>query len=108
MGLRQGPRVIFVHGWGGCAAQWAPLAVQISKSGFRAVALDVTGHGESPKWHMGYDYFNDTVTLSQTLNTPVYAYVDHSSGALTMMAARALLFVHSATLAYVRHRLLTR
>jgi pimeloyl-ACP methyl ester carboxylesterase len=87
----QGPLVIFVHGWGGRAAQWAPLALQISKLGFRAVALDVTGHGDSPKWHTGYDYFlNDIAELSWKLNEEVYAYVGHSSGALTMMAARAL------------------
>jgi pimeloyl-ACP methyl ester carboxylesterase len=87
----QGPLVIFIHGWGGRAAQWAPLALQISKLGFRAVALDVTGHGDSPKWHTGYDYFlHDITDLSRTLDTPVYAYVGHSSGALTMMAARAL------------------
>jgi len=49
----QGPPVIFVHSWGDCAAQWALLALQISKLGFRAVTLDRTWHGYSPKWRTG-------------------------------------------------------
>ena len=49
----QGPPLIFVHSWGDCAAQWALLAMQISKLGFRSVALDFTWHGYSPKWRTG-------------------------------------------------------
>ncbi len=84
-----GPLVIMVHGWSGCAAQMAPLAVRIANSGFRAVALDVSGHGESPGKHTHWRYFlNDIPALAQSLGEPVYAYVGHSAGALTMMAAR--------------------
>lgn len=91
-----GPLVILVHGWGGRAAQMAPLAVRIAKQGFRAVAIDVTGHGDSPKRHTRWDYFlRDIAALSRTLNEDVHAYVGHSAGALTMMAARKLKGIHA-------------
>lgn len=43
--IGSGPAVVLVHGWGGQAAQMAPLAAAIADSGFRAVALDLPGHG---------------------------------------------------------------
>jgi esterase/lipase len=91
-----GPLVVFVHGWGGRAAQLAPLALHVSTLGFRSVAIDVTGHGDSPKHHTRWDYFiRDIAALSKSLNQDVYAYVGHSAGALTMMAARNLKGIHA-------------
>lgn len=90
-GWGSGPTVVFVHGWGGRAAQMAPLALHVAKLGFRSVALDVTGHGDSPERHTHWEYFiRDVAALSQSLHEEVYAYVGHSAGALTMMAARNL------------------
>src|SRR5712691_3380331 len=86
-----GPLVIFVHGWSGRAAQMAPLALHVANLGFRSVAIDVTGHGDSPKRHTRWDYFlRDIAALTQALHEEVYAYVGHSAGALSMMAARGL------------------
>jgi pimeloyl-ACP methyl ester carboxylesterase len=92
----KGPLVIFVHGWGGRAAQMAPLALYIAKLGFRSVAIDITGHGDSPKRHTRWGYFlNDIAGLSQSLHEEIYAYVGHSAGALSMMAARNLKGIHA-------------
>jgi esterase/lipase len=86
-----GPLVVLVHGWNGRAAQMAPLALRLSEFGFQSVAIDVTGHGDSPKRHTRWDYFfKDIAALSQVLKEPVFAYVGHSAGALTVMAARGL------------------
>lgn len=86
----QGPLVILVHGWNGCAAQLAPLAVDLAQRGFRCVAIDVTGHGGSPGHRTEWACFmDDLAALSQSLNQPVHAYVGHSAGGLAMMAARA-------------------
>src|SRR6266496_1134079 len=91
-----GPLVVFVHGWSGRAAQMAPLALYVANLGFRSVALDVTGHGDSPKRHTRWDYFfRDIAALSRSLDGEVYAYVGHSAGALSMMAARALKGIHA-------------
>jgi len=86
-----GPLVIFVHGWNGRAAQLAPLASTIAELGFKCVAIDVTGHGSSPQRHTDWEHFIvDIAALTQSLHQEVYAYVGHSAGALTMMAARGL------------------
>jgi len=86
-----GPMVILVHGWSGRAAQMAPLASHIAGLGFRAIAIDVTGHGDSPQSFTRWQYFFDDITaISRSLNEPVHAYVGHSAGAMTLMAARRL------------------
>lgn len=85
----QGPIVILVHGWGGRASQLAPLAAAIAALGFRAVAIDITGHGASPRrgtlWRL---FFRDIGSLAERLGGDVHAFVGHSSGGLAMMAAR--------------------
>ncbi len=86
-----GPLVILVHGWNGRADQLAPLALDISRRGFRCVAIDVTGHGGSPSQRTAWaDFITDIAALSQSLEQEVYAYVGHSAGGLAMMATRAL------------------
>lgn len=87
----EGPLIIMVHGWNGCAAQLGPLAVHIAGLGFRCVAIDITGHGSSSGNRTGWGYFiEDIAALTQALGQEVYAYVNHSAGGLTMMAARRL------------------
>lgn len=94
-----GPLVLLVHGWSGRAAQMAPLAVAIAKCGFRSVALDVSGHGDSPGRHTHWRYFlRDIPGLADSLGHNVYAYVGHSAGALTMMAAR-----HAGTISAAKY-----
>lgn len=39
-----GPLVLAIHGWGGRAAQMAPMARRIAEDGFRVVAVDLPGH----------------------------------------------------------------
>lgn len=86
-----GPAVIFVHGWGGRAAQMAPLAWQVAQLGFRSIAIDVTGHGDSPQRHTRWEYFlRDIAALSRSLGEEIHAYVGHSAGGLAAMAARAV------------------
>lgn len=85
----QGPCVVLVHGWGGSAAQMAPLAMTIASAGFRSIALDITGHGASPGRSTAWSFFvRDIEALAQTLDVPIHAYVGHSAGGLATMAAR--------------------
>jgi pimeloyl-ACP methyl ester carboxylesterase len=86
-----GPLVILVHGWNGRAAQLAPLALHIAALGFRCVAIDVTGHGSSPGKRTAWSCFIDDInSLTRSLGGDVHAYIGHSAGGLTMMAARQL------------------
>jgi len=70
---------------------WRPLAIEIAKSGFRCVAIEVTGHGSSPGNRTGWAHFiEDVAALTRSLDQEVHAYVAHSAGGLTTMAARSL------------------
>ncbi|MCF8150412.1 MAG: alpha/beta hydrolase [Burkholderiaceae bacterium] len=87
----RGPLLVLVHGWNGRAAQMAPLATKLAGAGFRCVAIDVTGHGDSPGRRTGWRHFvEDTAAISETLGEGVHAYIGHSAGGLAMMAARAI------------------
>lgn len=87
----EGPLVILVHGWNGRAAQLAPLAQKIAAHGFRCVAIEVSGHGDSPGERPEWTHFiDDIAALTHSLGQPVHAYVAHSAGGLTTMAARGL------------------
>lgn len=93
----RGPLVILVHGWGGRGAQFGPLAMHIAALGFRAVAIDITGHGASARHHTAWPYFfNDLAALARSLNEAVHAYVGHSVGGLAMMAARGISGIRAA------------
>lgn len=84
----KGPIVILIHGWGGQASQMSILASEISKQGFRSIIFDVSGHGNDPDNYTQWDYFiRDIVDVSQSLDDEVYAYIGHSAGGMTMMAA---------------------
>lgn len=86
----KGPVVMLVHGWGGRAAQMAPLAVSLARQGFRAVAPDITGHGDSPDRRSSWGHFlGDIAALSAVLGGRAHACIGHSAGGLAMMAARA-------------------
>lgn len=88
---KEGPLVVLIHGWGGRAAQMAPLASDLSQQGFRCVAPDIRGHGDSPLRYTRWSFLlDDIAAISASLNEEVYAYVSHSAGALTTMAARGL------------------
>lgn len=85
----RGPLVVLVHGWGGRAAQMAPLASALAAAGFRAVALEVTGHGESAGRSSAWSCFvRDLAAFAASLREPVHAFVAHSAGGLATMAAR--------------------
>lgn len=91
----EGPTVALVHGWGGRAAQMAPLALHLAGQGFRAVAFDVSGHGESAVQEARWEYFvRDIGDAAQTLG-PLVGFVGHSAGGLAMSAARELRGVHA-------------
>lgn len=85
----EGPLVLMVHGWNGRAAQMAPLARHIAEQGYRAVALDITGHGDSPGARTQWQFFrSDLLQLLRALEQDIHTLIGHSAGALAMMAAR--------------------
>ena len=86
-----GPLIVLVHGWGGHAAQLATLAVATSRLGYRCVAMDVTGHGDSAGQRTSWrSFIDDVAELPRSLGQEVHAFVGHSAGGLAVMAARAI------------------
>lgn len=84
-----GPLIVLVHGWNGRAAQMAPLATTLAANGFRCVALDVTGNGaQGPRFTCWHYFLRDIEDVTRAIRSEVFAYVGHSSGGTTMMAAR--------------------
>ncbi len=45
--MGEGPTIVLSHGWSGTASQFFPLMEKIVESGFKAVAFDHVGHGQS-------------------------------------------------------------
>ena len=43
-----GPSVLLVHGWNSRGTHWGAFVEALTAAGFRAVAIDAPGHGDSP------------------------------------------------------------
>ena len=94
-GRPDGPAVLLLHGFNQTAHSWDEFAERIAADGFRAVAIDQRGHGDSDR-APGGDYSresmaDDAVRLADALGIERFAVVGMSMGA-----------VH-AVLAAVRH-----
>lgn len=79
-----GPTIVLVHGWGGFAAQMQSFVAPFVREGFRIVAFDAPGHGQSGASRFGrrqstfYDFGDVLADLSQRFD--VAGIVAHSGG----------------------------
>jgi pimeloyl-ACP methyl ester carboxylesterase len=80
----QGPVVVLVHGWNGNAVQLTPMVAPLVKAGYRVVAFDAPGHGESPGNRSSLLEFADAIDAVVDTVRPlfgmVHALVAHSMG----------------------------
>jgi pimeloyl-ACP methyl ester carboxylesterase len=91
----QGPVVLLVHGWGGSAAQMAPLAAEVALAGFQAVTFDLSGHGQSLESVASWEnFFRDLDEVNDALG-PLFAFIGHSAGGLALMASRQIKSVNA-------------
>jgi pimeloyl-ACP methyl ester carboxylesterase len=82
--------VVLIHGWSGRAEQMGPLAAYVADLGYRCIAPEITGHGQSRQRSTRWSYFaRDIAALSRSLDDSVYAYIGHSAGGMTMIAANS-------------------
>jgi pimeloyl-ACP methyl ester carboxylesterase len=77
----EGPTVLLAHGWGGHAGQMTPLVGPVVAAGFRAVAIDLPGHGESSGRVSSLVHFAAALERAAALWRPVSGLVAHSFGA---------------------------
>lgn len=83
----EGPAIYLLHGWGGWRGQLAGLAEPLAAAGYRVVALDALGHGESGAGRLGGRRTTlveaaEAVTAVAAVTGPAHAVIAHSAGCL--------------------------
>jgi pimeloyl-ACP methyl ester carboxylesterase len=85
----QGPPIVFAHGVTLSSRVWAKQFDSIPAAGFRAIAFDGRGHGESTVGESGHSIDNlaeDTRSLLETLDLRDAVLVGHSMGGMALQA----------------------
>ena len=83
----QGPAVLLVHGWNGRGTQMGSFIGPLLRAGFRVVAVDAPGHGDSPGRQCSV---LAAATALQTVGRelgPFTAAVTHSFGCACLLVA---------------------
>jgi pimeloyl-ACP methyl ester carboxylesterase len=77
-----GPAVLLMHGWGGARAQMTGFVDPLLFAGFRVVAFDQPGHGESDGKTTNLLEIAPTMDLIAQREGPFQAVIAHSFGTL--------------------------
>jgi pimeloyl-ACP methyl ester carboxylesterase len=83
-----GPSVLFVHGWGGRATNFASFIGPTLAAGFRVVAFDAPGHGQSSGTLSSGPAIAASIQAVEAREGPFRAIVAHSLGALASTCAQ--------------------
>lgn len=86
------PLVGLLHGWEGHGAQLGAFAAPLVAAGFRVLAFDAPGHGESPGDECSAPLVGRVVLEMEAQLGPFHSFVAHSMGA----AAAAMAATHGA------------
>jgi len=76
----QGPTVLLVHGWNGRATQLGGFVAPLTARGYRVVAFDAFGHGESPGNRMSLPELAGCIRQVAGELGDVYGVIAHSLG----------------------------
>jgi pimeloyl-ACP methyl ester carboxylesterase len=77
-----GPAVLLMHGWGGARAQMTGFVDPLLFAGYRVVAFDQPGHGESERKTTNLLEIAPTMDLISQHEGPFQAVIAHSFGTL--------------------------
>ena len=85
-GPQDGPRIFFVHGWPELSLSWRHQLLALGNLGFRAIAPDMRGYGQSSNYTKHEDYaiseaVQDMVELHNALGQGPAVWVGHDWGA---------------------------
>jgi len=88
----EGPTVLLVHGWNGRATQLGAFVPPLMARGYRVVAFDALGHGESPGSYLSLPELATCIRRVVDELGGVYGVIAHSLGgaATTFALARGL------------------
>lgn len=83
----EGPTILLVHGWNGRGTQLGGFVSPLVSRGYRVVAFDAIGHGDSPGSLLSLPELAACVTDVARELGPIYGVVTHSlGGAATTLA----------------------
>ncbi len=82
----KGPAVLFLHGFPDTAATWRSQMQAVAKAGYRAIALDMRGFGDSyapadPALYSATYIVGDLIGVLDALDVPTATIVGHDWGA---------------------------
>ncbi len=88
----EGPTVLLVHGWNGRATQLGGFVEPLVERGYRVVAFDAIGHGQSPGKFLSLPELATCIQLVADELGEVYGVIAHSLGgaATTFALSRGL------------------
>ena len=98
----EGPTVLLVHGWNGRATQLGAFVEPLLARGYRVVAFDAIGHGESAGKQSSLPEFANCIRQIADELGGVYAIVAHSLGGAATTFALAY-GLRAERLVYVSH-----
>lgn len=79
-GREEAPGVVLLHGWEGRGSQLGAFAAPLVKAGFRVVAVDAPGHGESPGRRSSLVAIADALRRAGERYGPLAGVIAHSAG----------------------------
>jgi len=83
----EGPVILLVHGWNGRATQLGGFVSPLVERGYRVVAFDAPGHGDSPGYQSSLPEMADRIRRVAAHVGDVYGVIAHSmGGAATTLA----------------------
>lgn len=85
----RGPTVLLTHGWNGRATQLAGFVAPLRAAGFRVVAFDMLGHGQSTGSRANIVQFADAITAVAEAAGGAHGVVAHSMGGAATTIALA-------------------
>lgn len=85
----EGPLVVLAHGWNGRALSMSAFIAPLLERGFRVVAIDAPGHGESEGKVCHAPRFGECIAQLQEKIGPIHALVGHSFGTIAATVAQA-------------------
>ena len=80
-----GPLAVLVHGVTSSSRSWWRVGPALAGRGFRVVAVDLRGHGASPRVVAGLARADLADDVAETVDGPVELLVGHSLGALVSL-----------------------
>lgn len=84
-----GRPVVLAHGWNGRALSMAAFVQPLVDRGFRVIALDAPGHGESEGTICHAPRFAECIAQLPDRFGPIYALLGHSFGTIASTVAQA-------------------